>query len=415
MRRLPALAALAVLLASGVAFAQPDLREQARRHFAQGVALFESRDYDAALAEFEAAQRIRPHPRILRNVAASQEALHMYIDAIATLERVAADAQATPAERREAEGHLRELRALLARIELIVEPAGAEVLIDDHLVGTAPLPEPVPVASGMVRVVVRMAGYRPEERSVRVAAGGAARETFTLAPLISRLHLDSNAAGARVRIGEDAPRDMPVDVELPPGTHVVRTEAPGFSPDTADVVLQPGEDRTLTVVLERPPASLRLRVAPAGARVLIDGDVRAQAGTSTLRVEGGPHRVRIEGPDLIPWEEEVHLEAGQRHTLRASLGRDRLWVRPVWFWGGVVTTTAIAVAATITGSRVLVLDRQLHDTGNHEDLAGIHEDRDAMVGATDALLVGAVATSAATLVFYLLSRGEPPEADVTFR
>ena len=54
MRRVPAIAALvAAWLATAAASAQPDLRAVARRHFAQGVALFESGDHEAALAEFE--------------------------------------------------------------------------------------------------------------------------------------------------------------------------------------------------------------------------------------------------------------------------------------------------------------------------------------------------------------------------
>jgi len=410
-----------VLLFATAARAQPDLREQARRHFAQGVAFFESRDYEGALSEFEAAQRASPHPRILRNIAGAQEALRRYTDAIATLEQFVAEPGVTAAERRQADAQLRALRNLLARVEIVARPVGAEILVDGRLVGRAPLAEPVALASGQVHIVVRLAGHRSAERDIRVAAGGAGREEFVLEPLRARLHLDSNAPGARASVGDGPARPLPRDVELPPGTYDVHTEAAGYAPDTSQVVLAPDEDRTLTVVLDRPPASLRLDVGPPSARVLVDGEPRAEAGRSALTLPGGSHRVRIEGPGLVPWEDEIDLRDGGRHALRARLGRDRLWVQPGWFWGAAVTTVGLAATAVVTGIRVLFLDRELQRVGRNDsdldedDLRRIHDERDAMASATDALWVGVSAAAIGSFILYLYSRGEPPDPQVRVR
>lgn len=406
--------AFALIFAAPVARAQPDLREQARRHFAQGVALFDSGNHEAALTEFEEAQRLRPHPRILLNIAATLEALQRYVDAITTLERFEQDPQTTPAERRSAETHLRGLRALLARLEIVVQPAGAEVLVDGLVVGVSPLAEPVTIASGNVHVLARRAGFRTVERDVRVAAGGVAREELTLEPLAARLHLESNAPGARARVSEGPPRPLPRDLVLAPGAHRVRTEAPGYLTATTEIVLAPEEDRTLTVVLERPPATLRLDVRPASAHVRVDGEVRAGAGRSVLRAAGGPHRLRVEGEGLVPWEDEVQLHHGGTHRLRARLGRDRLWVRPAWFWAGLVATTGLAAAATVVGVRVLMLGR---DPSSHtsDEWIDILEERRSLSGVVDALWLGAVAAALGTGALYLLSRGEPPDPQVDWR
>ena len=401
-----------LLLVAPLAHAQPDLREQARRHFAQGVALFDSGDHEGALSEFEEAQRLRPHPRILRNIAASHEALQHYLEAIATLELFVADPQTTAAERRQGEAHLRSLRGLLGGLELSVQPDGAAVLVDDRQVGTSPLAEPVSVAAGQVHVLVRREGYRSQERDVRVVAGGVVRETFTLQQLTARLHLDSNAEDARASVGDRAPQPLPASLELLPGTHSVRTEAPGYLPSTAQVALQPEEDRTLTVVLERPPATVRFDVAPPGARVLVDGELRAQGGRHVLHLEGGLHRVRLEGEDLVPWEDELQLRHGGEHRLHARLGRDRLWVRPAWFWTGVVATAGLSAAAIIAGVRVLMLQNEHIWEHTNEQWRSILDERRSLAGVVDALWLGAAAAALSTTLLYLLSRGEPPDPQI---
>lgn len=416
-RHLPAALylALALALVAPSALAQPDLRAQARRHFAQGVALFESGNHEAALAEFEEAQHLHPHPRILRNIAATHEAMQHYVEAIATLERFVQDPLTTPAERREAEGHLRGLRALLAQLEIAVEPVGAEILVDGHGVGRSPLAGPVSVASGSVHVLVRREGFRTQEREVRIAAGSTAREAFTLEPLTAHLHLESNASDARASIAGAPARSLPGDFDLPPGPHTVRTEAPGYLPTTTELVLQPEEDRTLTIVLERPPSTLRLDVQPATARVLVDGEPRARAGRTVLRLDGGLHRVSVQGEGLVPWEDELQLRHGRSHRLRARLGRDRVWVRPAWFWGGLVTTTGLVAAATVVGVRVLMLSREVPWEHSSDQWTDIMDERESLAGVADALWIGAIAAGLGTGVFYFLSRGEPPDPQIDWR
>ena len=70
----------------------PAVLEEAKRHFAQGVALYNDGNYNAALAEFEAAYRVRPSPGVLDNIGLTQKGLVRYNDAIASLGRLAATA-----------------------------------------------------------------------------------------------------------------------------------------------------------------------------------------------------------------------------------------------------------------------------------------------------------------------------------
>ena len=92
-RSLSILVAVLALVASDAARAQPTAQEEeARRHFQTAMALFEAGDFELALTEFQAAYDAKPHPSVLRNVAATQEKLRRYPDAIRTLDRYLSEA-----------------------------------------------------------------------------------------------------------------------------------------------------------------------------------------------------------------------------------------------------------------------------------------------------------------------------------
>ena len=64
----------------------PDAKTtEARRHFKNGLGLYQSGNYAGALAEFEAAYEEKPGPGSLQNVALCQKALLRYAEAADTL------------------------------------------------------------------------------------------------------------------------------------------------------------------------------------------------------------------------------------------------------------------------------------------------------------------------------------------
>src|SRR5688572_24568673 len=62
-----------------------DPTEGARRHFRNGIKLYQDTNYPGALAEFEAAYELKPGPSSLQNVALCQKALFRYGEAADTL------------------------------------------------------------------------------------------------------------------------------------------------------------------------------------------------------------------------------------------------------------------------------------------------------------------------------------------
>jgi len=88
----------ALLSFGGAAGSDPAAPDEAKRHFTNGVHLFEDRNFAGALVEFEASFQQNPTAAALQNIAVCQKGLFRYADAISTLERMLREfAARTPA------------------------------------------------------------------------------------------------------------------------------------------------------------------------------------------------------------------------------------------------------------------------------------------------------------------------------
>jgi hypothetical protein len=186
-------AIVAFVVVSSLAPARPSLAQaadpaaaassrssEASDHFHRGVVLYKDADYEAALIEFRRAQELAPHYRILYNIGQACYQLQRYADALTALESYLAQggSQISHARRAAVEADLRVLHTRVGRVEVTVSLDGAEVRVDEQVVGTSPLPAPVLVSIGHRKLTVAKAGFVPLEKYVDVAAGDRTKIVF---------------------------------------------------------------------------------------------------------------------------------------------------------------------------------------------------------------------------------------------
>jgi hypothetical protein len=147
-------------------------QKEADRHFKSGVALFKEAKFGEALAEFERAYEIAPHPTVLYNIAGCHRELSHYGEAVKFYKRFLAEGKSVAPKDKLAAAQS-ELDVLLARIARITvaAPDGAVLSVDGNEIGTMPVEMPLMVAPGEHKIVVRSQGMRDAERTVRVASG----------------------------------------------------------------------------------------------------------------------------------------------------------------------------------------------------------------------------------------------------
>ncbi len=192
--RWPTLILAAALVASQApAWAAPtaapapgqDAVTEARARFNRGVALYRQANFDAALVEFRRAYELAPNFRILFNIGQASYELHKYAVAQRAFEQYLAEGGAHLDARRKAEvdAELQKLRVLVGHVAIVVSAPGAEVFVDDVLVGTAPLAGPVTVDIGTRRISASLAGYSQAARVIEVGAAESVRVPLDLAPI----------------------------------------------------------------------------------------------------------------------------------------------------------------------------------------------------------------------------------------
>lgn len=147
-------------------------QKEADRHFKSGVALYKEAKFAEALAEFERAYEIAPHPTVLYNIAGCHRELSHYGEAVKFYKRFLDEGKGKVPKERLAAAQT-ELDGILARIARITvaAPDGAVLTLDGDELGTMPIDMPLMVAPGEHKVVVRSQGMKDAERTVRVASG----------------------------------------------------------------------------------------------------------------------------------------------------------------------------------------------------------------------------------------------------
>src|SRR5262249_56444174 len=121
-----------------------------------GIDLYKAGDFGAALAEFKRAYDLVPSYKILYNLGQVSYQRHDYAAALRYFRQYLADGDDTvPDDRRhEVSGAIVDLEQRVGRLQIESGDEGAEVFVDDVLIGTTPLGALTGVNAGRRKVDV---------------------------------------------------------------------------------------------------------------------------------------------------------------------------------------------------------------------------------------------------------------------
>jgi len=250
-----------------------------------GDEAMQAKQYQQALAAYDRATELEAHPILLFNRGRALQALDRYPEALKAM--VAFSEQASP-ELLAKVGSLDELIANLRKhvggLEIVCAVAGARATLDGKLLGTTPFAAPLPVNAGSSHLVVTADGYVQFEKDLTLPAGSTQRVDVTLqhrntdARLTVTSIVGAIAFADGVRLGA-----VPAEVTLRSGRHVIRVEHAGFHASETQIELNPGQDRSVQVPLEKEPAIWGRWWFWTGAGVLASAAVTAVICATTER------------------------------------------------------------------------------------------------------------------------------------
>ncbi len=239
-------------VAASLQVSDADAKLASRRHFENGINLYEDRNYTAALAEFEAAYRQYPSASALQNVALCQKQLYRYSEARESLARLLRDhaVELNATERAAVDNAVAELGSLIGSVRLSVSPADAKLLLDGRSISPEDLSGPIVLDVGEHRVTADAPGFAPIARNFRIA-GGHTEVPVSLVLTETSGRVTVTAPDSQTAIAIDG---RPVAFaewsgRLDPGRHFVQVYREGYEPFEEEIDVEIGSTRRVTGVL----------------------------------------------------------------------------------------------------------------------------------------------------------------------
>ncbi|HVZ71768.1 MAG TPA: tetratricopeptide repeat protein [Polyangia bacterium] len=228
-----------------------DATAQARSHYEMGLQLFDAREHEQALIEFERANELKSRPAALFMMAQCEYLLGRLKDARAHYARYVtenptgefvelAKDRVDSIDKRPSTFVINtvpdDVTVLIRR-----EPAAGPVAAPD-VTGQAPNNFQVP--RGRYRIDVTKPNYQGQTRIVEVDVAETKPLFFKLDPIPARLEITTAPEGATLYVNGNRARN-PYAQDVPPGRYEIFAEAAQHDSRTVELTLSPGEQRKL--------------------------------------------------------------------------------------------------------------------------------------------------------------------------
>ena len=300
------------LFISSRAFAQPapvtppaapseSQQDDARNHFALGLAHFDREEWPAALVEFLKSRELFPSKGNTKNAAICLRKVGRYDESLNMFETLLRDfPDVSPTDRTLAQTEIAELQASVGTVEIKDAPSGSGITIDGIDRGKAPLKSALRLSAGTHNIRVTQEGALPFEARVDLAGKQNAVIHVRLGALTQAgtLHVSDHAGRTLdVIIDGGVVGKTPWEGALAPGPHTVWLVGEGnIGTPPIRTNVKVNEVITVDLISESLPGEIKISPQPSGAEVSID-DVVVGHGPWKGRLRSGPHKavVRLEG------------------------------------------------------------------------------------------------------------------------
>ncbi len=206
-------------------------------------------------------------------------------------------------------------------VQIITEPVGATVYVDQQNVGQTPLT--TPIMQGEREVLVRLDGYKPWQQTLSVNAGEARQ--LPLIELIvadALVQVSSQPNGATVMVNGTYQGQTPIELALPPDeTYRLQLNKTGYRGTERSVAVAQGDNKEISIPLQPVLGRVRVVGGPEGAEIVVNGTVRGSTG-DTLALAAFPQRIVVRKPGYQEFITTVTPTPDHEQEIRVAMLSD---------------------------------------------------------------------------------------------
>ncbi|MGB2041269.1 MAG: PEGA domain-containing protein [Porticoccaceae bacterium] len=173
------------------------------------------------------------------------------------------------------------------------EPSGADLYIDDRLIGQTPLTTEVLETGTDLRL--QLNGYKTYNRQITVKAGTSAEHPpIKLIVSDGLLAVNSTPSGANVTVDNQFIGTTPLEMAMAPfKKYGIELFLEGYLKATRSARLEPEATTAVNVSLKPNIGSIALTVSPNDAQILVDNQAKGR-GSRTLSLNAKPHTLTVQ-------------------------------------------------------------------------------------------------------------------------
>jgi TolB-like protein len=210
-------------------------------------------------------------------------------------------------------------------MNIYTEPAGAEIYLDNNMMGVTPL-SLKKVAEGEHEIRLIKENYKEWTQMVMVRSFQPTDVKATLEVSPGTLTINSIPSGAAINFKGNLVAQTPHTLSnITPGEVVVNVEKENYEPWTTSVYISPNSHKTLDIVLTEKKGNFTISSTPAQASVYIvdiSGKQRTFIGTTPIlnyEVAIGEYTIQIEKENYFSESKKINIKHNQLSDVGVEL------------------------------------------------------------------------------------------------
>jgi formylglycine-generating enzyme required for sulfatase activity len=256
-------------------------------------------------------------PALLRNIAAGEHTIRIVAERYFSLE------QKLSIEGLDKEqSFTTELVPAWAEVSLASAPQGADIFVDDELLGQTPFT--AEILEGKHKIRLKLAGHKLWQDEIRVSANEAMELTdIKLEPADAIVFLASNPPRANATLDGEYKGLTPLELVLTPAKlSTIRLFKQGYVSASREISVNSGDEQRLIVNLRPELVKVEFNVTPRDAKLYINGKAQGSAN-QTLELPAKSHRIEIRRQGYVSYKTKISPHAGIAEQLNVSLKSEK--------------------------------------------------------------------------------------------
>ena len=199
------------------------------------------------------------------------------------------------------------------------KPENAKVFLDGKPVGTTP-ESITSINPGIHEIKVEMEKYDVWTDTVNIEAGKEDVINAVLQRSTGSLMVESNPPNAIIFVdGKEIGHTPEIIMSSAKGTHTIEVRMDGYDIWKKTLDIEPGEEKSVTAVLQIKSGTLIINSKPSGGTIFLDGEAKGTTPENLKGLKTGTHQIEVKMDGYEAWSESVEISADKENKLIAEL------------------------------------------------------------------------------------------------